>query len=144
MREEALSETHITLKPGVPTMTEQPSNQEVCPSCQCAREKRPVGKVTLEEKEEIKRLFERRNGLAELFLTLTEQNEASFKQSPLAARLTKDIEDCAANYHRWWDEKSIQYAWEQEAEGKWEINFETGMIYLSVCQESSTTTLQPV
>ena len=47
--------------------------------------KKLVGQVTVEEKNEIQALFERRNGLNELAMILTAENEALYE------KLVKDM-----------------------------------------------------
>ena len=43
--------------------------------------KKIVGQVTIEEKNEIQTLFERRNGLSELSQILTVENEAPIRET---------------------------------------------------------------
>lgn len=87
-------------------------------------ERKLVGQVTVEEKNEIQALFERRNGLSELAKILTPDN------SELYEKLVKDMGDTATKFQRWWDEKAQKYSWESVANGNWEINFETCEIFL--------------
>jgi len=85
---------------------------------------RPVGKVTEAERDEIKRLFERKNGLAELFKSVQSP------EHPLYDRLVQDMGETATRFQKWWDEKSRQYKWKGEAGAHWEIDFETCEIFL--------------
>ena len=87
-------------------------------------ERKLVGQVTVEEKNEIQTLFERRNGLSELAKILTPDN------SELYEKLVKDMGETATKFQRWWDEKAQKYSWESVKEGNWEINFDTCEIYL--------------
>ena len=87
-------------------------------------ERKSVGQVTLEEKNEIQTLFERRNGLSELAKILKPDN------SELYEKLVKDMGETATKFQRWWDEKSQKYGWESVNNGNWEINFDTCEIYL--------------
>lgn len=83
-----------------------------------------IGKVTPIERDEIKSLFERKNGLTELFKILDPSNELLYQ------KLIKDMGETSTKYQRWWDEKSTFYKW-VNIEGKnWEINFDTCEIYL--------------
>lgn len=85
---------------------------------------RPIGKVTEAERDEIKRLFERRNGLVELLKTIQSPDH------PLYERLVQDMGETATRFQKWWDERSRQYQWKGEAGGHWEIDFDTCEIYL--------------
>lgn len=86
--------------------------------------KKLVGQVTVEEKNEIQALFERRNGLNELAMILTAENEALYE------KLVKDMGETGTNFQRWWDTMAQKYQWESAENGNWEINFETCGIYL--------------
>ena len=82
--------------------------------------------MTVEEKNEIQTLFERRNGLNELAKILTPKN------AELYEKLVKDMGETATRFQRWWDEKAQQYCWESANNGNWEINFETCEIFLVI------------
>lgn len=84
-----------------------------------------VGKVTEEERDEIQKLFERRNGLNELALILTAD------KTELYERLVKDMGETSTKFQKWWDEKAAKYNWESAENGNWEINFENCKIYLT-------------
>ena len=88
--------------------------------------KKLVGKVTIEEKDAIQTLFERRNGLAELAKILTADN------AELYEKLVKDMGETNTKFQNWWNEMSDKYQWESCEGGNWEINFDTCEIYL-VC-----------
>ena len=83
-----------------------------------------VGKVTETERDEIKRLFERKNGLLELLRGISDPAH------PLYDRLVQDMGETATRFQKWWDEKSRQYGWKGEAGGQWEIDFDTCEIFL--------------
>lgn len=83
-----------------------------------------VGHVTDSEKNEIQRLFERRNGLNELAKILTPENEDLYE------RLVKDMGDTATKFQQWWDSMAQKYQWEGVENGCWEINFQTNEIIL--------------
>ena len=84
-----------------------------------------VGKVTVEEKNEILALLERRNGLSELAKILTEDN------TDLYEKLVKDMGITGTKFQQWWNKMSQKYQWESVEGGNWEINFETCEILLS-------------
>ena len=86
--------------------------------------KRKVGQVTVEEKNEIQALFERRNGLNELAMILTADNDALYE------KLVKDMGETGTKFQDWWNHMSDKYQWESAEDGHWEINFDTCEIYL--------------
>ena len=83
-----------------------------------------VGKVTENEKEEIRLLFERRNGLNELAKILTPENVELYE------RLVKDMGETAVKFQEWWDRMHDKYQWKSAEDANWEINFNTCEIYL--------------
>lgn len=86
--------------------------------------KKKVGQVTIEEKNEIQALFERKNGLSELAKVLTSDNETLYE------KLIKDMGETGIKFQNWWDRMAAKYQWEAAANGNWEINFDTCEIYL--------------
>ena len=86
--------------------------------------KKLVGQVTPEEKDEIQRLFERRNGLNELAIILTPDKEELYE------KLVKDMGENNVRFQQWWNTASQKYNWEMTENGNWEINFETCEIFL--------------
>ena len=77
-----------------------------------------VGKVSEIERDEIRALFERKNGLVELAKILT-------PDSPLYDKLVTDMGVTSTRFQQWWDDMSVKYGWESTPNGKWSINFET-------------------
>ena len=82
-----------------------------------------VGQVTPEEKNEIQKLFERRNGLNELAKILTADNAELYEK-------LKDLGETGTKFQSWWDRMGAKYQWESVEGGNWEINFDTCEIYL--------------
>lgn len=89
-------------------------------------EKKLIGQVTAEEKNEIQRLFERRNGLNELARIVTADN------AELYEKLVKDLGETGTKFQAWWDRMAGKYQWESAADGSWEINFDTCEIFLVI------------
>ena len=87
--------------------------------------KKIVGQVTVEEKNEIQTLFERRNGLNELAKIVTADN------TELYEKLVKDMGATVTKFQNWWDRMSQKYQWESADNGNWEINFDTCEITLA-------------
>ena len=65
--------------------------------------KKLVGQVTSEEKDEIQRLFERRNGLNELAMILTPDKEELYE------KLVKDMGETGVRFQQWWNTASQKY-----------------------------------
>ena len=86
--------------------------------------KKVVGQVTVEEKNEIQTLFERRNGLNELAKIVTADN------TELYEKLVKDMGETGVRFQQWWNTTSQKYNWEMTENGNWEIKFETCEIFL--------------
>lgn len=87
--------------------------------------KKKVGQVTPAERDEIQRLFERRNGLNELAKILTADN------AELYERLVIDMGETGTKFQQWWDTMAKKYSWESVNDGTWEINFDTCEIFLA-------------
>lgn len=88
--------------------------------------KKLVGQVSVEEKNEIQALFERRNGLDELAKIVTADN------SELYEKLVKDLGETSTRFQSWWNRMGSKYQWKSAVDGNWEINFDTCEIYLVV------------
>ena len=86
--------------------------------------KQTVGQVTPEERDEIQRLFERRNGLNELSKIVTADNEELYE------KLVKDLGKTGTDFQNWWDRMASKYEWRGEDGGHCEINFDTCEILL--------------
>ena len=83
-----------------------------------------VGQVTVDEKNEIQTLFERRNGLNELAKIV------SADKSELYEKLVKDMGETGTKFQNWWDRMAYKYQWESAENGNWQIDFDTCEIFL--------------
>lgn len=83
-----------------------------------------IGSVTEEERDEIQKLYERRNGLNELAKVLTSDNMELYE------KMIKDMGETGNRFQNWWDRMYQKYGWESDPEGHWEIDFDTCEIYL--------------
>lgn len=86
--------------------------------------KKLIGQVSPIERDEIRTLFERQNGLNELAKILTPDN------AELYEKLVNDLGMTSTKFQSWWNNMSAQYQWESSENGHWEINFETCEIFL--------------
>ncbi|MDR3565426.1 MAG: CXXX repeat peptide modification system protein [Negativicutes bacterium] len=93
-------------------------------------ERRKIGSVSPDERDEIKRLYERKNALAELFRSLVGMPDSETANSGVYERLVKDMGETSTQFQDWWDDKSAKYNWENLRGYSWEIDFRTGDIYL--------------
>jgi len=83
-----------------------------------------VGKVTQQEQETIKCLFERKNGLIELSKVLTPDNELLYE------KLVKNLGETTLKFQSWWQEMATKYSWPSKDGYSWEIDFDTNCVYL--------------
>lgn len=83
-----------------------------------------VGHVTEAERNEIRMLFERKNGLVELAKIITSDN------SELYEKLVADLGETSTQFQNWWNVMGAKYNWNSLPEGKWEIDFNDCAIYL--------------
>ena len=86
--------------------------------------KKEIGNVSVEERNEIQALFERRNGLIELAKIITPDNDELYN------KLVKDLGETASKFQNWWDDMSKKHNWESSPNGHWEIDFNSCKIYL--------------
>ena len=86
--------------------------------------KKLVGQVTPEERDEIRAIFERRNGLNELARILSADN------GELYEKLVRDMGETSTRFQQWWDRMADKYQWERAEGGNWEINFDSCEIFL--------------
>ena len=96
---------------------------------QRSKKRKPVGAVTREERDEIRALHERRNTLTELFQTISVTSQEG---NLLYKKVVADMEKTTAAFNRWWDQKGKAYKWEKVSGHSWEIDFDTGEVYLLV------------
>lgn len=85
-----------------------------------------VGKITVEERNEIQMLFEHRNGLDEIAMIVSKEEGALYE------KLVKDKKETNIKFQNWWEEKARKYQWEFNEGGKWKIDFKTCDVYLIV------------
>jgi len=90
--------------------------------------KKKVGQVTAEERDAVKLLFERRNGLNELAKILTPDNVELYE------KLVRDLGETSTKFQRWWDDMFQKYQWESTEDGNWVIDFDTCDIFLHSCK----------
>jgi CXXX repeat modification system protein len=87
-------------------------------------EKKKVGIVTEEERDEIQKLFRRHSGLVDLAKIVTADN------AELYEKVVNDLGDTNTKFQDWWNKKGEKYNWESAENGRWQINFDNRNIYL--------------
>jgi CXXX repeat modification system protein len=92
--------------------------------------KKEVGHVTPQERDEIKALFERKNGISELTRSLVNISKSELENSYLYDKLIMDMGKVSSQFQKWWDAMSAKYKWESIPGYKWEIDFNTCKIYI--------------
>lgn len=83
-----------------------------------------IGQVTETEKQEIKKLYERINGLRELIISIDVNDNHIYE------KLVNDMAITKSKFDTWWQQKSLAYNWEKSENGLWKIDFETNEILL--------------
>lgn len=86
--------------------------------------KKLVGKVTEDERDEIRGLYGRKNGLNDIIKIVAADNDAIYQ------KIVADIADTTLKFQQWWNRMYEKYNWENVEGGNWEIDFETCDIYL--------------
>ena len=86
--------------------------------------KKKVGIVTLEERDEIQKLYKRHSGLVDLAKIVSADNVELYE------KVGWDLGETKTKFQDWWNKKGEKYNWESAEDGRWQINFETCEIYL--------------
>jgi CXXX repeat modification system protein len=89
------------------------------------QQRKVVGHVTAEERDELRELELRKTGLAELFLALACLDSAALEASPSYDRLVRDMGQVTNELRGWWDAKAELYGWERQLGGGWTLDLET-------------------
>ena len=82
-----------------------------------------VGKVTVEERDEIRNIYEKINALRNLQLIVEEEN--------LYKKVEKDLQNVEKEFDEWWGEKAKKYQWKSKDDASWIIDFSSNDIFLT-------------
>ena len=93
-------------------------------------ERKYIGQVSSEERDEIQRLYNRKNGLIELARTLFSGTQKELEDSPIYEKLTVDLGKTVDDFNNWWKDVSQKYSWENKQGYRWEIDFNSCKIFL--------------
>jgi CXXX repeat modification system protein len=87
-----------------------------------------VGKVSVAEKDELLKYFQRKNALIELSSSL---NLKATEKTELYEKIVTDLGVANFNVEQWWKMKGQAYQWRGSDEGQWMIDFDTCEIILT-------------
>ena len=93
-------------------------------------ERKELGKVSEQERDEIRTLYDRKNGLSELAKSLATMNREVLENNYLYDKLTADMGRVASEFQAMWDRMSKKYAWENLPGHRWEIDFDTCTVFI--------------
>ena len=82
-----------------------------------------VGKVTVEERDEIRNIYEKIHALRNLQLIVEEEN--------LYKKVEKDLQNVEKEFDEWWGEKARKYQWKSKDDASWIIDFSSNDIFLT-------------
>jgi CXXX repeat modification system protein len=119
-----------TMKKAPSRKTAKPAKAAKPASKPAAAAPRIVGRVTPKERDEIQALYERRNGLNELVISL-QQTPAMLANEAFYEKLVTDFGKTTTRFKKWWEDKAKAYGWETAPGGNWTINFDTCEILLN-------------
>jgi CXXX repeat modification system protein len=87
------------------------------------------GTVTEEEKNTIEKLFERKNALKELLLTLNNPSLSEKDKDFLYEKIISDTAKTEGAFQKWWSDMVQKYKWQPAESGMWNIDFKTNEIF---------------
>lgn len=90
--------------------------------------KKLLGTVSPAERDAIRRLHERRNGLLELFKALPDLGKDVAAE--LYEKIVVDLGEVTTRSQEWWTATSREHGWEDPAAGRWEIDFTSCEVFL--------------
>jgi CXXX repeat modification system protein len=102
-----------------------------------AFKKKLLGKISEEEKVEIKNLFFRKKSLEELFQVLL-TSELDVKNKEVYDRMMEDYTSVSQKFSDWWKIKSALHNWESVEGGNWDIDFDKNDVYLNYPSDDNT------
>ena len=88
-----------------------------------------IGRVSEQERDRIRDLYLRKNGLNELFSSLSKLDQHTLDTSPLYERIVRDMGSTSVTFQEWWDSMAQTYGWEKREGRRWRIDFGTCEVY---------------
>lgn len=86
------------------------------------------GKVSAEERDEIKRLFQRKLALTELFQALAKMEPQQIEA--LYEKALQDMGETTQQFQGWWDATARKHGWKAVNGANWRIDFDTCEVFL--------------
>jgi CXXX repeat modification system protein len=86
------------------------------------------GKVTAEERDEIKRLFHRKVALGELFQAIGKMDPK--QMDALYEKAIADMGETTMTFQAWWEATAKRYGWKSINGANWRIDFDTCEVFL--------------
>jgi CXXX repeat modification system protein len=90
-----------------------------------------AGKVSLKERDEIRALFERKNGLIELVQSLSHGEGGMLANEAFYEKVVADLGKTTTRFQKWWDDKAKAYGWQGKPGWQWSINFDTCQVSMN-------------
>ena len=90
----------------------------------------PVGRVSPDERDQIKALHERKSALVELTRSLASGDSEISQSNLFYEKLVTDMARTHSQFQQWWDEKGRHYGWIGQPGCCWEIDFLTCEVFL--------------
>lgn len=86
------------------------------------------GKVSPEERDEIKRLFQRKLALAELFQAVAKMDPT--KMEAFYEKALLDMGETTQKFQSWWETAARRHGWKAIMGANWRIDFDTCEVFL--------------
>jgi CXXX repeat modification system protein len=94
-------------------------------------DRKVIGKVSEEEKDQIEKLFERKNGLSELLFALDENTLLDEKtKDEIYNKLVADMGKTGTAFDKWWLVMKDKYGWTNQENYNYRIDFITNEVLL--------------
>jgi CXXX repeat modification system protein len=86
------------------------------------------GKVSAEERNEIRQLFHRKMALTELFQAIGKMDPKQI--DALYEKALLDMGETSAKFQAWWDAAAKRHGWKAINGANWRIDFDTCEVFL--------------
>jgi uncharacterized protein len=103
-----------------------PMEKVSCDSCEPTET--PCGKVSGDERDEIRGLFQRKLGLQELFQALAKMEP--HVRDLMYDKALADMGDTSQKFQAWWENTAKKHNWKSINGGSWRIDFDTCEVFL--------------
>jgi CXXX repeat modification system protein len=94
--------------------------------------KENIGSVSEGEKDQIKKLYERKLALNELLLSLENPSLQEEQKQNIYNKLVEDMGRTKTSFDKWWQDMSIKYKFKSINGGQWMIDFDTNQVFVFI------------